>query len=109
MAKAGFFFYPTQENPDNTICFLCKRSIVGWERGDNPFIEHLTLSPDCGWAVVASIDAQNEVLCQENPLSARMIEARKATFADRWPHEGKKGWKCKVKQVRCNIYQTGQH
>jgi hypothetical protein len=28
-----------------------------------------------------------------------MIEARKATFADKWPHESKRGWKCKVKQV----------
>jgi len=32
-------------------------------------------------------------------MSVRMIEARKATFADKWPHDGKKGWKCKVKQV----------
>jgi len=28
-----------------------------------------------------------------------MIEARKATFGKLWPHEGKKGWKCKTKQV----------
>jgi hypothetical protein len=37
---------------------------------------------------------------KENPQSAKMVEARKATFAGRWPHEGKKGWKCKTKQVR---------
>jgi hypothetical protein len=38
-------------------------------------------------------------LSEEYPASVRMIEARKATFADKWPHENKKGWKCKVKQV----------
>lgn len=27
------------------------------------------------------------------------MEARRATFAGMWPHEGKKGWKCKTKQV----------
>lgn len=38
-------------------------------------------------------------MSEEYPASVRMIEARKATFADKWPHENKKGWKCKVKQV----------
>lgn len=56
-------------------------------------------SPDCGWAIVASIEKLDGVLSLEYPSSARMIEARKATFADKWPHEGKKGWKCKTKQV----------
>jgi len=48
---------------------------------------------------VATIEKQDGDLSQEYPASARMIEARKATFADKWPHKGKKGWKCKVKQV----------
>jgi Inhibitor of Apoptosis domain len=107
MAKAGFFFYPLQGSIDNTKCFLCKASIDGWEQGDDPLVEHLTLSPDCGWAIVASIDARDEVLSQEYPMSVRMIEARKATFGDRWPLEGKKGWKCKVKQVRGTLCAQG--
>jgi hypothetical protein len=84
---------------DNVTCFLCCKSILGWEEGDNPLVEHRNLSPDCGWAIVASIEARDEVLLNEYPLSAAMIEARKATFADRWPHDDKKGWKCKSKQV----------
>ncbi|KAM3085128.1 hypothetical protein ACMFMG_003560 [Clarireedia jacksonii] len=28
-----------------------------------------------------------------------MVEARKATFGGQWPHESKKGWKCKIKQL----------
>jgi hypothetical protein len=64
-------------------------------------VEHLKLSLDCGWAIVASIEAQDGQLSYEYPLSEKMIEARKATFADQWPHDSKKGWKCKTKQVRC--------
>jgi len=36
---------------------------------------------------------------EENPLSDTMMEARRATFQDAWPHESKKGWKCKVEKV----------
>lgn len=100
LAAAGFYHYPTQESPDNVVCFHCTRSMCGWEEEDDPFVEHLKLSPQCGWAIVASIEAKDSETVLENPLSARMIEARKSTFGDRWPHEGKKGWKCKVKQVR---------
>lgn len=25
-----------------------------------------------------------------------MLEARKDTYGETWPHEGKKGWKCKM-------------
>src|SRR5271170_1302001 len=99
MAKAGFFHYPTQDNPDNTVCFLCQKSMDGWEEEDNPLAEHLKHSPICGWAIVASIEARDGELSQEYPLSTRMIEARKATFGGKWPHENKKGWKCKIKQV----------
>jgi hypothetical protein len=61
--------------------------------------EHLKHSPECGWAIVATIEKQDEELSHEYPLTSRMNDARKATFGDKWPHENKKGWKCKVKQV----------
>ncbi|ELR04157.1 hypothetical protein GMDG_01461 [Pseudogymnoascus destructans 20631-21] len=99
LAAAGFFFLPSHENPDNVKCFLCRESICGWEKGDNPLEEHLKLSPGCGWAVTSCIEARLGDMHLENPMSTRMVEARKATFGDRWPHEGKKGWKCKTKQL----------
>jgi len=99
LAKSGFFYHPLQTSPDNVACFLCHKSLDGWEKHDDPLVEHLTHSPDCGWAIVATIERQDGVLSQESPASKRMIEARKATFADKWPHENKKGWKCKTKQV----------
>ncbi len=78
---------------------MCHKHLDGWEDDDDPLAEHLKHSPDCGWAITAAIEKQDKDLSQEYPASVRMIEARKATFGDQWPHEGKKGWKCKVKQV----------
>jgi hypothetical protein len=44
MAKAGFFYYPTEDNPDTTACFLCGKLLDGWEENDDPLVEHLTLT-----------------------------------------------------------------
>lgn len=99
LAKAGFVWRPFPENPDNVACFLCNKSLDGWEEGDKPLEEHLKHSPECGWAIVAGIEANLNGLSSEDPASTRMIAARKATFDGRWPHEGKRGWKNKIKQV----------
>ncbi|KIN08425.1 hypothetical protein OIDMADRAFT_187821 [Oidiodendron maius Zn] len=99
LAKAGFFYNPTHANPDNVVCFLCHKSLDGWEEDDDPVAEHLKHSADCGWAIVAAVERQDGNFSGECPTSTRMIDARRATFADKWPHENKKGWKCKIKQM----------
>lgn len=71
----------------------------GWEDGDDPLQEHLKHSSACGWAITAAIEAEIAEYAQANPNEASMVEARKATFAGRWPHDGKRGWKCKTKQA----------
>ncbi|KAB5577973.1 hypothetical protein GE09DRAFT_1214186 [Coniochaeta sp. 2T2.1] len=99
-AKAGFVFQPTPSNPDNVVCFLCDKHLDGWEEDDNPLIEHLKHVPDCGWAIVAAVEAELGEYAKVHPLDPRMVEARKATFGSgRWPYDGKKGWKCKTKQL----------
>ncbi|ETS82819.1 hypothetical protein PFICI_04695 [Pestalotiopsis fici W106-1] len=99
LARAGFYFNPAPDYPDNTVCFLCHKMVGGWEDGDDPIVEHLRLSPNCGWAIVAAIEARTGDYNTEDPSLPHMIDARKATFGDRWPHEGKRGWKCKTKQM----------
>ncbi|RDA87409.1 hypothetical protein CP532_6977 [Ophiocordyceps camponoti-leonardi (nom. inval.)] len=99
LAKAGFFFDPTPASPDNVVCFLCAKPLDGWEAGDDPLLEHLKHAPECGWATVAAIEADVGDYGTQDPISSYMIEARKATFGDWWPHDGKKGWKCKTKQL----------
>ncbi|SPJ81530.1 uncharacterized protein FTOL_08935 [Fusarium torulosum] len=99
LARAGLFFNPTPQNPDNASCFLCHKGLDGWEANDDPLIEHLKHAPECGWAVVAAIEAEVGDYAQQDPDQPYMKEARKATFAGRWPHDSKKGWKCKTKQL----------
>ncbi|KAK9435402.1 Inhibitor of Apoptosis domain containing protein [Metarhizium brunneum] len=99
LAIAGFYFDPYPENPDNCVCFLCGKGLDGWEAGDDPLEEHLKHSPQCGWAIVSAIEAEIDEYSRQDPTLPHMVEARKATFAGKWPHEGRKGWKCKTKQL----------
>jgi hypothetical protein len=108
LARAGFVFRPSPDSPDNTVCFLCEKGLDGWEAGDDPIYEHVKHAPHCGWAVVAAIEADIGDYGREDPNDPDMIEARKATFAGRWPHENKKGWRCKTKQV-CYCRSGGNH
>ncbi|KAI1109556.1 hypothetical protein F5Y14DRAFT_23559 [Nemania sp. NC0429] len=98
-ARAGLYFAPTPDFPDNTVCFLCHKNMGGWEEDDSPFVEHLRLSPHCGWAIVAGIETGLGDYALDDPTGTAMTNARKATFGDRWPHDGKRGWKCKTKQL----------
>lgn len=109
MAKAGFVFQPLPSNPDNVACFLCNKALDGWEQDDSPLEEHLKHSPECGWAITAAVEAELGGYAAEDPRDALMVEARKATFADMWPHESKKGWSCKTKQVSCPCPGFGVH
>lgn len=87
LAYAGFLFKPTSASPDNVQCFHCQTQLDGWEPNDVPAYEHLTHSPNCGFALNLCIrlrdgdPGRNE----EDPLSERMMEARRETFQDLWP------------------------
>ncbi|CAK7273907.1 hypothetical protein SEPCBS119000_005899 [Sporothrix epigloea] len=99
LARAGFFFNPQPSNPDNVRCFLCHKDLDGWEEDDNPLQEHLKHSGSCGWAICAAIELELGDVANEDPRLPYLLDARKSTFADRWPHEGRKGWKCTTKQL----------
>ena len=101
MADAGFFFAPTSSAIDNTTCFICAANIDGWEAQDDPLEEHKKFSPHCGWAIVRSIEQNEgaEELGSVDPMSEEMVEARRATFQGKWPHEEKRGWVCKTQKV----------
>jgi len=73
----------------------------GWEAGDDPIDEHLKHSPGCGWAVSASVQRKfnGGQSVDADPMNEQFVEARTHTFADKWPHESKKGWKPKVAKV----------
>lgn len=99
LARAGFFFNPQPSNPDNVRCFLCHKDLDGWEEDDDPLQEHLKHSGSCGWAICAAIELELGDVVNEDPRLPYLLDARKSTFAGRWPYESKKGWKCKTKQL----------
>lgn len=101
LARAGFFYKPTSSCPDNTRCYLCESDIDAWEANDHAVEEHLKLAPDCGWAITIATEDKTEDggQSQEDPMSERMLEARRMTFGSKWPHEGKRGWACKTQKV----------
>lgn len=35
----------------------------------------------------------------EDPTSETIVQARKGTFGESWPHDGKKGWLCQSDKV----------
>ncbi|KIX03405.1 uncharacterized protein Z518_06957 [Rhinocladiella mackenziei CBS 650.93] len=101
LAKAGFYYKPSSTSNDNTICYLCGRSLDGWETDDDPVEEHLKHSSDCGWAILMSAeqDGNLDTNTMEDPTGPQFADARRATFSIGWPHESKRGWTCKTEKM----------
>ncbi|SMR44022.1 unnamed protein product [Zymoseptoria tritici ST99CH_1A5] len=104
LARAGFFYRPSHDSNDNVQCFMCSVKLDGWEATDDPVSEHLAHSSGCAWATSISVMREEGDLRkpeQRDPLSEELYAARTATFksGDGWPHEGKKGWKCKISKM----------
>jgi len=47
LAKAGFYFKPCLDAPDNACCSFCLKELDGWEPEDDPRKEHQKHSPKC--------------------------------------------------------------
>ena len=114
IALAGFHYKPQAVGSDNVVCYLCSRALDGWEPDDDPLVEHLKFSPDCGYAICQSIaqsegakrarresgeEARDDEQETEDPTSERLVEARRKTFEIGWPHETKRGWTCKTEKM----------
>ncbi|RMZ88583.1 hypothetical protein DV736_g4188, partial [Chaetothyriales sp. CBS 134916] len=101
VAQAGFYYSPQSTGSDNVVCYLCDRYLDGWEGDDDPIEEHLKHSPECGWAIMMGIAREDkyDVTEMDDPTSASMADARRATFAANWPHDSKRGWACKTEKM----------
>lgn len=107
VAEAGFYYKPYKTGDDNVACYLCDRRLDGWEKDDDPIEEHLKHSPECGYATLMNIarEAHYDTNNIDDPTSASIEQARRATFEAGWPHESKRGWTCKTEQM----VQAGWH
>ncbi len=87
LAFAGFVWKPTTASLDNVQCFNCNCQLDGWDESDVPAYEHLTHSPNCGFAIVTCIRLRNgdPSRTEDDPTSDKMVLARQETFGDAWP------------------------
>lgn len=99
MARAGFYFKPTQGEEDNAACFLCQKNMSFWEPEDDPAEQHGRHGTTCGWALTMCRDLVVDGKIVAEPLGEEMCRARRMTFDQWWPHEDKKGWKPTVEKV----------
>ncbi|KAH8307773.1 hypothetical protein KR044_013354 [Drosophila immigrans] len=47
MAEAGFYWTGTKRENDTATCFVCGKTLDGWESDDDPWKEHLKHAPQC--------------------------------------------------------------
>ncbi|GAB7366251.1 hypothetical protein MBLNU230_g7809t1 [Neophaeotheca triangularis] len=99
LARAGFFYRPATDSPDNVQCFCCAVKLDGWEEEDDSLKEHLAHSKACAWALSLSVSrTPDEEPETRDPMSDEMMDARQGTFdiGKGWCHESKRGWRCKI-------------
>ncbi|KAF2706343.1 inhibitor of apoptosis repeat-containing protein [Pleomassaria siparia CBS 279.74] len=94
LAFAGFQWAPSSASPDNVKCVYCDCQLDGWEEDDIPAREHLTHSPNCGYAINICIRLRNgdPGRTEEDPVSEKMMNARQNTFGDNWPLDSAAGF-----------------
>lgn len=87
LAYAGFVWKPTSASPDNVQCWACTCQLDGWEEADVPAFEHLTHSPNCGFAIITNIRLRHgdPGRTEDDPTSDAMVKARADTFGSAWP------------------------
>ncbi|TID16541.1 hypothetical protein E6O75_ATG11659 [Venturia nashicola] len=47
MVAAGWCYDPSPDYNDGVSCSYCSLSLDGWEKNDDPFVEHQRRAPDC--------------------------------------------------------------
>lgn len=47
MAEAGFYWCGNALEKDTVACFVCDKTLHGWEPTDNPWKEHAKHAPQC--------------------------------------------------------------
>ncbi|KAF3935893.1 hypothetical protein ABW20_dc0103003 [Dactylellina cionopaga] len=99
MAQAGFYFKPAAGDEDNVACFICQKNMSEWDPDDDPAEQHLRHNSSCGWALTMCRKLAVDGNITDDPLGDEMCKARRMTFDNWWPHEGKKGWKPSVYNV----------
>ncbi|KAH8340637.1 hypothetical protein KR059_003169 [Drosophila kikkawai] len=58
MAEAGFYWTGTKRENDTATCFVCGKTLDGWESEDEPWKEHLKHAPQCEFVKVGCAEKE---------------------------------------------------
>lgn len=117
LAMAGFSHAPLKEGQDNAVCFLCDKSLGGWEEGDKAVNEHLNhtikkgnVKKACPFAVLQS--GGHRILEVGLKEGKDLVKMRKDTFGKKvngwWLHEGRRGWPTPDKLAHAGFHLNAQ-
>lgn len=104
LAEFGFYYEGKAGNPKKVTCHYCDNSLEDIATDVDPIELHAEGSPDCPRVLlriqhakwIATKGAENK---EYGANEEKILQARLATFAKGWPHEGPE-WKCTPEQVR---------
>lgn len=71
MAEAGFYWTGTTRENDTATCFVCAKTLDGWEAEDEPWKEHLKHAPQCEFVKMG---------CAEKDLTVSVQTSRQQTM-----------------------------
>lgn len=63
MAEAGFYWTGTERENDTATCFVCGKTLDGWESEDDPWKEHLKHAPQCEFVKLGRVESDMTVSC----------------------------------------------
>lgn len=58
MAEAGFYWSGNDREPDTVTCYICNKTLDGWEPTDDPWKEHAKHAPQCSFVKLGRKEAE---------------------------------------------------
>lgn len=104
LAAFGFYFSPSSTEPDRVISYIDGTILADFQAGETIEQKLHDVQPDNAWLLINQSKSagqpseKNDGIFEYSdedllPDGHSMTAARRRTFADRWPHDDKRGWK----------------
>ena len=102
MAEAGFYFTPSDASPDGAMCFMCSKSLDGWEPSDDPrYVMRVKAFSNSKYMIIIIININIRFYCAHYspihrvehkkhapacPFMNLDVEANRLLTYKHWPH-----------------------
>ncbi|CAO1619935.1 unnamed protein product [Jaminaea pallidilutea] len=104
LAAFGFYFSPSSTEPDRVVSYIDGTILADFQAGETIEQKLHDVQPDNAWLLINQSKSAGQPSEKGDgifeysdedllPDGHSMTAARRRTFADRWPHDDKRGWK----------------